>query len=98
MVPDVVREALQFYAEPKNWQPIDTGIGEYDGDAVDYGSKARAALEVISHTPPLTEGELIQLVEEFDDWVREDVNAGTGWLTMVQRQELVRRLKEKLGI
>lgn len=96
MIPESVLQVLRFYADQANWRPIDTGIGEFDGDAVDHGSRARDALAELERTPPITEGDIIQLVEEFDDWVRDDINHGTGWLTMFQRAELVRRIKTKL--
>lgn len=41
---DPIVDALRFYANRENWKDIETGIGTYPGDAVDYGAKARAAL------------------------------------------------------
>ena len=42
---DALVSALEFYADPKNWESVNTGIGDLPGDAIDYGSRARAALE-----------------------------------------------------
>jgi hypothetical protein len=36
--------ALTFYADPENWKEVESGIGIYPGDAVDYGNRARIAL------------------------------------------------------
>lgn len=41
---DPVVDALRFYANRENWKDIETGIGTYPGEAIDYGAKARAAL------------------------------------------------------
>jgi len=43
-------EALEFYANPENWKEQETGIGMYDGDAIDYGSSARKALLAAGYT------------------------------------------------
>ena len=41
--PDLLA-ALQFYANADSWRDVDTGIGLYPGDAIDYGATARAAI------------------------------------------------------
>lgn len=41
---DKMIDALRFYADPENWKDVETGIGMYPGDAVDYGARAREAL------------------------------------------------------
>lgn len=44
---DAALEALKFYADKEKWDDIETGIGCYSGEAMDYGAKARAALAQI---------------------------------------------------
>lgn len=39
-----MQESLEFYADGRNWNSVDTGIGEFPGEAVDNGSSARSAL------------------------------------------------------
>lgn len=36
--------ALEFYENAKNWKDDESGIGTFPGAAIDYGTKARAAL------------------------------------------------------
>ena len=45
---NIMRKALKFYADPENWEDVDTGIGMMSGDAVDCGVCAARALEKIS--------------------------------------------------
>lgn len=42
-----LRSGLYFYSDTENWNKIDTGIGETDGPAVDWGDKAKEALKGI---------------------------------------------------
>jgi hypothetical protein len=44
-------DTLAFYANKDNWQKVDTGIGEMEGPAYDYGAKAREALEIVQAKP-----------------------------------------------
>ena len=42
---DLLRQALQFYADPRNWDEVETGIGMTPSDAeMDMGCVAREAL------------------------------------------------------
>ncbi len=44
-----LREALGFYADKKKWADVETGVGCYPGDAIDYGATARAILARTTH-------------------------------------------------
>ena len=41
-------ETLRFYAKRENWKDKETGIGTYPGDAVDFGARARAAIDALN--------------------------------------------------
>ena len=43
----ILRDALEFYANPENWKKVYTGIGEVDGDAIDYGVRAESVLKYV---------------------------------------------------
>ncbi len=38
-------KALEFYADARNWNEVDTGIGSFPGPAVDYGARAAETLK-----------------------------------------------------
>lgn len=43
-LPEDVVKSLQFYGNNANWAEVETGIGCYPGDAIDYGAAARKAM------------------------------------------------------
>lgn len=46
-LPEPTVSTLRFYADPANWKDVETGIGGYPGEAMDYGHRAQAALQAL---------------------------------------------------
>ena len=43
-----LESALEFYANPDSWKEQESGIGMSPGEAMDYGDRARIALNRLS--------------------------------------------------